>query len=166
MGGSVALPSRCRGILCAVLVDEVFASWGSWEGVPSAVAAARDGVDALLRDRGLRRTTPELTAESLLRGAHASAEVEAPGEGVAEMVEAAARLNAALLSQVPVIRRSPLQRSRACTRLPQRDNCRQTNWVGRWLQAVPPQGSKLLGAPSSRRPRCRAWSPRPWRTPS
>ena len=46
------------------------------EGVPSALAAARDGIDAMLRDRGLRRTTPETTAESLLRGAHASAVLE------------------------------------------------------------------------------------------
>ena len=38
------------------------------EGVASAMAATRDGIDALLRDRGLRRTTPDLTAESLLRG--------------------------------------------------------------------------------------------------
>ena len=43
------------------------------EGVPSAYAATRDGIDVMLRDRGLRRTTPEQTTESLLRGAHASA---------------------------------------------------------------------------------------------
>ena len=43
------------------------------EGVGSAYAAARDGIDSMLRDRGLRQTSPELTAESLLRGAHASA---------------------------------------------------------------------------------------------
>jgi hypothetical protein len=43
------------------------------EGVLSGFASARDGIDTLLRDRGLRRTAPELTAESLLRGAHASA---------------------------------------------------------------------------------------------
>ena len=48
----------------------------SLEGVPSAYAAVRDGIDALLRDRGLRRTSPETTAESLLRGAHASAVLE------------------------------------------------------------------------------------------
>ena len=48
----------------------------SLEGVPSAYAAARDGIDAMLRDRGLRRTSPETTAESLLRGAHASAVLE------------------------------------------------------------------------------------------
>ena len=28
------------------------------EGVPSAYAAARDGIDVMLRDRGLRRTSP------------------------------------------------------------------------------------------------------------
>ena len=43
------------------------------EGVPSSYAATRDGIDALLRDRGLRRTSPEQTTESLLRGARASA---------------------------------------------------------------------------------------------
>ena len=46
------------------------------EGVPSAYAAARDGIDVMLRDRGLRRTSPETTAESLLRGAQASAALE------------------------------------------------------------------------------------------
>ncbi len=40
------------------------------------MTSTRDGIDALLRDRGLRRTTPDLTAESLLRGAHASAVLE------------------------------------------------------------------------------------------
>ena len=48
----------------------------SLEGVPSAYAAARDGIDVMLRDRGLRRTSPETTGESLLRGAHASAVLE------------------------------------------------------------------------------------------
>ena len=46
------------------------------EGVGSAYAAARDGIDALLRDRGLRRSGPDATVEALLRGAHASAELE------------------------------------------------------------------------------------------
>ena len=48
----------------------------SLEGVPSAFAATRDGIDALLRDRGLRRTTPEDTARSLLLGAVATARLE------------------------------------------------------------------------------------------
>ena len=89
----------------------------SLEGVPSAFAATRDGIDALLRDRGLRRTEPAQTAESLLRGAHASAvlagssstlqEVRA-GTGD-EVARAAARLSTELLSLVPVVAHSPLQ---------------------------------------------------------
>ena len=71
----------------------------------------------MLRDRGLRRTDPAQTVESLLRGAHASAvlggsgstldEVRA-GEGD-EVARAAARMSTALLSLVPVIVHSPLQ---------------------------------------------------------
>ena len=89
----------------------------SLEGVPSAFAGTRDGIDALLRDRGLRRTDPAQTVESLLRGAHASAvlsgsgstldEVRA-GEGD-EVARAAARMSTALLSLVPVVGHSPLQ---------------------------------------------------------
>ena len=89
----------------------------SLEGVPSAFAATRDGIDALLRDRGLRRTSPEQTGTSLLRGAHASAvlegstssweEVEA---GAGDTVAAdAVRLSTEVLSQVPVLGRAPLQ---------------------------------------------------------
>ena len=87
------------------------------EGVPSAYAAARDGIDVLLRDRGLRRTTPELTAESLLRGAVASATLagstasedeirDGSGDAVAS---AAVRLSTELLSLVPTLKTSPLQ---------------------------------------------------------
>lgn len=87
------------------------------EGVASALAAARDGIDALLRDRGLRRTTPELTTASLLRGAVASATLEGSsatvadvGKGCADPVATgAARLNAELLGLLPVIRKAPLQ---------------------------------------------------------
>lgn len=87
------------------------------EGVPSALAAARDGIDAVLRDRGLRRTAPDVTAESLLRGAHASAVLEGSSStleevrgGVADEVAAASvRLSTELLSLAPVVRRSPLQ---------------------------------------------------------
>lgn len=87
------------------------------EGVPSALAAARDGIDALLCERGLRRRTPELTAESLLRGAVASAALDgssATADDVAsgradEVASGAARLNSQLLSLVPVIAQSPLQ---------------------------------------------------------
>lgn len=87
------------------------------EGVPSAMAAARDGIDALLRDRGLRATTPETTAESLLRGAHASGVLEGSTSSVEEVragggdevARAAVRLSAELLALVPVLRRAPLQ---------------------------------------------------------
>ncbi|MBA3310255.1 MAG: oxidoreductase [Nocardioidaceae bacterium] len=94
-----------------------FAAAASLEGVPSALAAARDGIDVLLRDRGMRRTTPELTAESLLRGAAASAAIEGSPWSLADLragagdpvATAAVRLNAGLLSLAPVVTRSPLQ---------------------------------------------------------
>jgi hypothetical protein len=87
------------------------------EGVPSAYAAARDGIDVLLRDRGLRRTSPDLTAESLLRGAHASAVLEGSASSLEEVrdgagddvAQAALRVSTELLSLVPVVNRSPLQ---------------------------------------------------------
>jgi hypothetical protein len=87
------------------------------EGVPSAFAAARDGIDALLRDRGLRRTTPEQTTESLLRGAHASAVLEGSGSSLDEVragtadetAQAAVRVSTEVLGLVPVVATSPLQ---------------------------------------------------------
>jgi hypothetical protein len=85
--------------------DDVLAAVARLEGVPSALAAARDGIDVLLRDRGLRRTGPDLTAESLLRGARASAELE--GEGYDET--GPVRLSTELMGLLPVWRRSPLQ---------------------------------------------------------
>jgi hypothetical protein len=89
----------------------------SLEGVASAFAAARDGIDALLRDRGLRRTTPDSTGESLLRGAHASAVLEGSSSTLAEVRESggdavahdAVRLSVDLLALVPVLRQTPLQ---------------------------------------------------------
>jgi len=87
------------------------------EGVASAMAAARDGIDALLRDRGLRRTTPELTTESLFLGAVASAALEGSDstdadlrEGRADEVGAATlRVSTELLGLAPVLSRAPLQ---------------------------------------------------------
>jgi hypothetical protein len=98
------------------LVDEIV-TMTALEGVPSALAAARDGVDALLRDRGLRRSTAETAVESLLRGAAASAtldgsttDVDQLRRGEGDWVAAsAARLNAGVLALVPVVVRSPLQ---------------------------------------------------------
>lgn len=96
---------------------DLLAEWGAQEGVPSAMAAARDAIDLLLRDRGLRRTGAEVTAESLLRGAHASAvlsgsasswEEVRDGRGD-EVAVAAVRLSTHTLSVVPALRRAPLQ---------------------------------------------------------
>ncbi len=89
----------------------------SLEGVPSAYAAVRDGIDVMLRDRGLRRTSPEHTAESLLRGAHASAVLEGSSAALPEVREGtgdqiandAIRVSTELLSLAPVLGRTPLQ---------------------------------------------------------
>jgi hypothetical protein len=99
------------------VTDDPLAWLVSLEGVASAYAATRDGIDVMLRDRGLRRTSPELTAESLLRGAHASAVLEGSVSTLAEVREDggdataadAVRLSAELLALVPVLRSTPLQ---------------------------------------------------------
>jgi hypothetical protein len=93
------------------------ASLLSLEGVPSGFQAARDGIDAVLRDRGLRRTSPETTAESLLRGAHASAVLEGSGSSLEDVRAGtgdaiagdAVRLSTSLLSLAPLLSSSPLQ---------------------------------------------------------
>jgi hypothetical protein len=87
------------------------------EGVPSAYSATRDGIDSLIRDRGLRKTSPEATGESLLLGAVATAALEGSeydvdalraGEGDAT-ARGAVLLSTELLGLVPVWNRSPLQ---------------------------------------------------------
>jgi hypothetical protein len=89
----------------------------SLEGVPSAYAAVRDGIDVMLRDRGLRRTSPETTAESLLRGAHASAVLEGSASTLAqvregegdEIAQDVLRMSTELLGLAPLLGRSPAQ---------------------------------------------------------
>ncbi|MGH3360438.1 MAG: oxidoreductase [Nocardioidaceae bacterium] len=97
--------------------SDAFAAASQLEGVPSAFAATRDGIDSLLRDRGLRRSDPQTTAESLLRGASATAALEGSayetdvlrdGGGDATAL-AAVRLSTELLGLVPVWERAPLQ---------------------------------------------------------
>lgn len=110
---SVPYPDR---VPTELTVAEV-STWCALEGVPSALAAARDAVDVRLRDRGLRRTSPELTAESLLRGAAASATLDGSESTPADLRDgtadatatAAAEVNAGLLALVAVVRRAPLQ---------------------------------------------------------
>ncbi len=104
-------PSRSAG------AADPLAALAALDGVSSALAAARDGIDALLRDRGLRRTAPDLTGESLLRGAHASALLEGSSVSLDELraggadpvAEAAVRVSTELLGLVPVLAHSPLQ---------------------------------------------------------
>jgi len=99
------------------MTDDPLAGLMSFEGVPSAFAAVRDGIDAMLRDRGLRRTSPETTAESLLRGAHASAVLEGSGSSLEEVrdgmgdevAQASLRVSTELLGQAQVLGRSPGQ---------------------------------------------------------
>lgn len=94
-----------------------FLAAATLEGVPSSFAATRDGIDALLRDRGLRSTTPDDTAQSLLLGAAATAslegsdtDVETLGKGGGDSTaRAAVRLSTELLGLVPMWRRTPLQ---------------------------------------------------------
>ncbi len=71
----------------------------------------------MLRDRGLRKTSPEQTGESLLRGAHASAVLEGSvssldeiraGEGD-DIALAALRVSTGMLGLVPVLGTAPLQ---------------------------------------------------------
>lgn len=94
-----------------------FAAAASLQGVPSAFAAARDGVDSLLRDRGLRRSSPGATAESLLRGAHASGVLEGSRSDIFQLragqgdatAQASVRLSALVLGLLPVWQQAPMQ---------------------------------------------------------
>jgi hypothetical protein len=98
-------------------MSDPFAYIAALDGVTSAFAATRDGIDLLLRDRGLRRVSPEDTARSLLLGAAATAtlegspvEADALAEGAGDATaRAALRLSTELLGLVPVWRRTPLQ---------------------------------------------------------
>lgn len=100
-------------------------------GVTDAVAEARTAIDALLSHRVLRRGSAEVTAESALRGARASAELEGAGielerlrgqlmaggtvtlpskdERGARLVEGAVRLHADLGQLLVPWRHSPRQ---------------------------------------------------------
>lgn len=100
-------------------------------GVPDSVARARAAIDQLLGHRVLRRRSAEVTAESALRGARASAELEGAGielerlrgqllaggtvtlpskdERGARVVEGAVRLHAELGSVVATWKHSPRQ---------------------------------------------------------
>lgn len=63
----------------ARIPDDPLAALLPLPDVQDAVAEARTAVDALLGHRVLRRGSAEVTAESALRGARASAELEGAG---------------------------------------------------------------------------------------
>lgn len=98
-------------------MSDPFLAAASLEGVASAFAATRDGIDALLRDRGLRRVAPEDTSRALLLGAAATAALEGSAFSAEELADgrgdatarAALRLSTELLGLVPVWRRAPIQ---------------------------------------------------------
>jgi hypothetical protein len=103
--------------------SDPFASVAGLPGVGPSVTAARDAVDALLGHRALRRRRAEVTAESVLRGARASAALEGadvaldalrsgsafqdPATG--ELARAAVRVSAQVGPLVDVWARAPLQ---------------------------------------------------------
>lgn len=74
------------------------------EGVPSAVTAARDAADAVLRDRGLRQLTAEQSATALHTGARDSAAMAGP-----EWEPGAVRLSTRLIELAGLVRTSPGQ---------------------------------------------------------
>lgn len=84
------------------------------EGVGSAVTAARDAVDAVLRDRGRRQVTGDQRSEALVQAARASAALAVREEldhgHQAERLEAATvRLYVAFTELAGLIRSSPGQ---------------------------------------------------------
>ena len=112
-------------------MTDVLAPLLALPGVEVAVAEARTAVDGLLAHRVLRRSSAEVTAESALRGARASAELEGAGielerlrgqlmaggtvtlpskdERGARLVEGAVRLHADLGQVLVSWRHSPRQ---------------------------------------------------------
>lgn len=87
------------------------------EGVPSGFVAARGGIDAILRDRGMRQTTAEQTAESLLRGAYASAYLAGSESSLADIragqgdaiAQAAVAVSTQVLGVAPTLKHAPVQ---------------------------------------------------------
>lgn len=98
-------------------MSDPFLAAASLEGVPSAFRASRDGIDAVLRDRGLRRSTPDDTARALMIGAWATATLEGSAYELDELAagggdataRGAVRMSTELLGLLPVWQRSPVQ---------------------------------------------------------
>jgi hypothetical protein len=99
------------------MTADVFEPLATLEGVGSAARAARDAVDVLLRDRGLRKVGSDMTAEALLRGAHASAALAGSEETLEQVRRGAAdprsvgavRMTGELMSLAPQLDKTPVQ---------------------------------------------------------
>lgn len=89
-----------------LVVSDPLADLARLEGVPSAVAAALDSVDAVLRDRGLRALSADAVAESLLLGARASAPWSGEGD---RWLPGAVRLSTELIMLAGTLRLAPAQ---------------------------------------------------------
>ena len=89
-----------------LVVLDPLADLARLEGVASAVAAATDAVDAVLRDRGLRHVTEEQLSQALLAGARANAALSGDPE---RWQVGALRLSAELAPLAALIRVAPAQ---------------------------------------------------------
>jgi hypothetical protein len=89
-----------------LVVLDPLADLARFEGVPSAVAAATDAVDAVLRDRGLRTISDEQLSQALLAGARANAQLT---DDPTRWQIGAVRLSAELASLATLIRVAPAQ---------------------------------------------------------
>jgi Fic family protein len=99
-------------------MNDPFAHVAGLPGVPEAVESAREAVDRLLGHRLLRRRGPEVSAESALRGARASAAMEGAAESLSDvrsglvtspLVQGALRVSSELGSLAGVWRVAPGQ---------------------------------------------------------
>lgn len=89
-----------------LVVPDPLTALARLEGVPSGLAAARDAVDVVLTDRGLRAMTADQVAAALLAGARASAELTGdPGRWVAGAI----RLSTEVPGLAAVLRVAPGQ---------------------------------------------------------
>ncbi len=93
--------------------DDPLADLARLEGVPSAVGASRDAVDAVLRDRGLRTVSPEQSVTALVAAARASAMLALEEDGLfaeEQSIEAATvRLYTELVQLARLVRVAPGQ---------------------------------------------------------
>lgn len=89
-----------------LMVSDPLAELSRLEGVPSAIVSARDAVDTLLRDRGLRVVARDQSAAALLAGARASAQLTDDPE---RWWPGSVRLASELVELSALIRTSPGQ---------------------------------------------------------